>query len=72
MNAKQAIAQSRAQDEIVTIDYTESAYETLLAECDDHVETSLGTPDEINEFWANDPESEDKMAWRVHLRTPRA
>jgi hypothetical protein len=61
--ATDAIARSASHGEVVTLDYDANTYEELLAECDDNVAT-----EDLTEFWANDPENEDKMAWRVHMK----
>ena len=61
--AEQAIQRSESHDEIVTIDYDAEGAETLAAECDDSVHANGMT-----EYWANDPDSEDGMTWRVHMR----
>ena len=63
MNARQAIERSESHDEIVTLDYDVDAIETLQAECDSSVHGN-----DMTEFWANDPASETKMLWRVHVR----
>lgn len=61
--AKTAIDRSESHDEIVTIDHDADAFVDLEAQCDDNVHANG-----VTEFWANDPESEDKMTWRVHMR----
>jgi hypothetical protein len=61
--AEKAIERSKSHDEIVTIDYDADAGETLAAECDDSVHGNG-----VTEYWANDPDSETKMLWRVHMR----
>lgn len=64
--AEQAIERSKSHDEIVTIDYDQAAYEELRAECDDIIDAN-----DVTEFWSDDPDSEDGMLWRVHVRHPR-
>ena len=45
--------------EIITIPYTQDAYEDLLVSCDDNVEAN-----DAEEFWGTDAGGN---AWRVHL-----
>lgn len=65
LSAKDAIARSIAQDEIVTLDNVPGLYESLLVECD-ACATFGGDEetDDILEFWGTD----DGREWRVHLR----
>lgn len=67
MTAEQAIERSVSHNEVVTIDYSEEAELTLSAECDDSVSANG-----VTEYWANDPESETAMLWRVHMRNDRS
>jgi hypothetical protein len=61
--ATDAIARSASHNEVVTLDYDAAAYEELLVECDDNVST-----EDVTEFWGNDPDDENKMTWRVHVK----
>ncbi len=61
--ASDAIARSRAHGEIVTLHYDSDAYADLVDASDDRVAT-----EDVTEFWANDPDDENAMAWRVHMR----
>lgn len=58
-----AIARSKRHNEIVTLDYNDEAYETLLVECDDHTDTG-----NVVEFWADNHENTHGTLWRVHLK----
>lgn len=67
MNAQEAIERSRSHDEIVTLDaFDEDDYQTLLVECDDNVDANG-----MLEFWADDPDSDTEMLWRVHMPAER-
>lgn len=59
MTTSDAITQSVRTNSIVTMDHDASSYETLLVECDDHVENG-----DVEEFWGT-TESGDE--WRVHM-----
>ncbi len=59
MNAQQAISQSVAQNEIVTLDWSAAAIVALQAECDDSADA-----DAAHEFWGVDL---DGGEWRVHV-----
>ncbi len=63
--ASQAIERSESHNEIVTIDYDAIGAEYVAAECDDSI-----VANHVTEYWANDPNSEDGMLWRVHMRHP--
>jgi hypothetical protein len=58
-----AIERSVSHNEIVTLDYDTAGYAELLEACDDRTAT-----EDLTEFWANDPDKEGAMLWRVHMR----
>jgi propanediol utilization protein len=64
MTAQQAIEQSVRQDEIVHIEWSSEAEETLLAECDASVD-AYG----VTEYWGT---TEDGHDWRVHVSAREA
>jgi hypothetical protein len=61
--ADRAIECSKSHNEIVTIDYDSEAETALAAACDDSVAANG-----VTEYWADDPDSETAMLWRVHMR----
>lgn len=70
LTAEQAIERSEEHNEIVTIEGSEEIHNTLRVECDDSVEHYVDHEDgyTLTEYWKNDPNSEDGMLWRVHVR----
>ncbi len=60
MTTTQAIARSITHNEIVTLDYSDGARDSLSSRCDDSVDVGRGV-----EFWGRDDEG---SSWRVHLQ----
>ena len=60
--AAEAIAHSQQYDEIAYCEDTSENHETLLVECDDNC-----SGNGLEDYWADDPESDDKMLWRVNV-----
>jgi len=64
-HAKEAIQHSEQLSEIAHCEDTAENHETLLAESDGH-----HSGNGLEDYWADDPDSEDKMLWRVNVETP--
>ena len=66
---RSAIRESEIHDQIEWVGpYIEpEALAYLQTECDGSVEANG-----VHEFWADDPESDEKMTWRVHVRIVEA
>lgn len=65
-----AAAQSRAQNEIVTVEYAdiESALDELFAEVAEGEESDYVRNGDVLEFWCFAPDSgDDEMTMRVHV-----
>lgn len=67
LTAEQAMARSEECDEIVTIEGSKEAHDMLRDECSDYTEHCVGSHQLMTEYWKNDPDSEDKMTWQVHV-----
>lgn len=63
--ATEAIAHSEQYGGIAHCDDTPENHETLMVECDDHC-----SGNGLEDYWADDPDSTDKMAWRVNVAVP--
>lgn len=62
MTALEAMKLSERENRIVSLEYFPQLAADLFQDCDGHVEANG-----VLEYWGNDPESEHKMSWRVHL-----
>lgn len=62
--AAEAIDHSRQYGEIGHCKDTPANHETLLAECDDNCGGNG-----LEDYWADDPDSDHKMLWRVNVAT---
>jgi hypothetical protein len=63
--ANEAIRHSRQYDEISRCEDTPENHEALRRECDDHC-----SGNGLMDYWANDPDSDHKMLWRVNVTVP--
>ena len=63
--AAEAIRHSEQYDEIAICEDTTENQETLMSECDDNCSTNG-----LEDYWADDPDSDEGMIWRVNILTP--